>query len=65
MPASYTTIDGDMLDNICFKHYGSATDTITPVYLANPALSAHGPVLHAGITIVLPDVLVSEELSFW
>jgi len=50
------TIDGDMLDVICLHHYGHAHRYVEAVLSANPGLADQGPVLSAGIVIVLPDL---------
>lgn len=52
--ATYTTVDGDMLDHLCWRHYGQEWDTVEIVLAANPGLAALGPVLPAGVTITLP-----------
>lgn len=49
----YMTKDGDMLDAICWKHYG-AESAVVDVLEANPGLADHGPVLPAGVIITLP-----------
>ena len=54
------TIGGDMLDVICLHHYGHAHRYVEAVLNANPGLADQGPVLPAGIIIVLPDL---TELS--
>ena len=50
------TIDGDMLDVICLNHYGHAHRYVEAVLADNPGLADHGPVLSAGIIMVLPDL---------
>ncbi|MBB4267366.1 tail protein X [Roseospira visakhapatnamensis] len=52
--AAYTTVDGDMVDHLCWRHYGQAWGTVEQVLAGNPGLADHGPVLPAGITILLP-----------
>ncbi|MBB4287833.1 tail protein X [Roseospira goensis] len=52
--ATYTTFDGDMLDHLCWRHYGQEWDMVEAVLDANPGLAALGPVLPAGVTITLP-----------
>jgi phage tail protein X len=53
--ATYITKDGDMVDLICFRHYGRTADVTEAVLTANPGLAERGPVLDAGVSIVLPD----------
>jgi len=52
----YRTADGDMLDNICFNHYGASVGMVEQVLKANPGLAAKGPVFVSGIVIMLPDL---------
>lgn len=54
MSTRYVTKDGDMLDALCWKHYGVESAVVT-VLEANPGLADYGPVLPAGIVIALPD----------
>lgn len=65
MTTNYTTVDGDMLDNLCFKHYGAIQGYINRVYEANPELAKHPVALPAGITITFPDVVISKEVNLW
>lgn len=51
----YRTIDGDMVDSICYAYYGSAALSVL-VYEANPGLAERGPILPMGILITLPVV---------
>lgn len=57
MAKNYRTRDGDMLDEICVRHYGLANlnQSIAATLEANPGLAARGPVYPQGITIHLPD----------
>ncbi len=65
----YRTIDGDMLDLICTKHYADAPYNIMQVLEANPGLAAMGPVLPAGVQINLPafeaDAPTTPTLRLW
>ena len=54
--ASYRTRDGDMLDDICFRHYGQSDGMVEQVLDANPGLAGLGPVFASGIVITLPDI---------
>lgn len=57
MASNYRTIDGDMVDAICYRHYGNSRgSTLEAVLTANPGLAARGPVLPAGVDIYLPDI---------
>lgn len=52
----YRTNDGDMLDDICVRHYGSAQGFVELVLDANPGLAERAPKLPAGLVIELLDV---------
>lgn len=51
--AVYLSLAGDVLDAVCFDHYGRE-DTVVRVLEANPGLAQLGPVLPARIAITLP-----------
>lgn len=57
----YRTKDGDVLDQVCAKHYGDAPYSVEDVLAANPGLAAHGPVLSSGILIELPAALETAQ----
>ena len=59
MAQNYICRDGDMLDAICFRHYGRVTGTVEAVLEANPGLAQLGPVYVATTKIVLPDLPTS------
>ncbi len=52
--ARYVTVDGDVLDHICWRHYGQEWTVTEVVLSANPGLADHGAGLPAGIVIHLP-----------
>lgn len=54
-PITLTTTDGDTIDEICHRHYGSTVPT-TAVIEANPHLLAYPVKLPAGLSITLPVV---------
>ena len=58
---SYTTKDGDVLDEICWKYYGSTSGTVEKVLEANRHLAELGSIFAAGIKIILPDLAQEEE----
>ena len=67
MVTIYRSSDGDVLDDICFHHYGQAS-AFTEVLKANPGLAEHGSVFPSGIQIILPDLAPSvnqESVSLW
>ena len=49
----YRTRDGDVLDWICWKHYGATEDVVEAVLDANPHLADRGPVYAAGVIVTL------------
>ncbi|ODC01213.1 hypothetical protein A3197_01635 [Candidatus Thiodiazotropha endoloripes] len=55
----YRSVDGDVLDQVCLRHYGHV-GTVEAVLDANPGLSAVGAVLPAGVEIELPKLPDSE-----
>jgi len=63
----YRTIDGDMVDTICKRHYGTEAQAVA-VYEANPGLAQMGPVLPKGVEINLPETAtepVRELKRLW
>ncbi|MBO6553269.1 MAG: tail protein X [Roseitalea sp.] len=58
---TYTTADGDMLDDICERHYGFHKGTVEAVFAANQNLAAMPPVLPAGIVITLPEITAARD----
>lgn len=56
----YRTKDGDVLDQLCAKHYRDAPYRVEDVLTANPGLASHGPVMASGLLITLPVV---EEIT--
>ena len=68
MSVTISTLDGDFLDELVVQHYGGETSrALNAVLAANPGLAARGPVLPAGITIVLPDLAPADAgvLRLW
>lgn len=51
---TYITQQGDVVDAIALRFYGTKIGTAELVLAANPGLAARGAVLEEGITIVLP-----------
>ena len=56
----YRTKDGDVLDQICAKHYGDAPYRVEDVLAANPGLAAHGPVMASGLHVNVAKVNPSQ-----
>lgn len=61
-----TVVDGDRLDLICWKHYGSLDGCIVETVLdTNPGLAMH-QLLNAGREIQLPTIAPKpREQSLW
>jgi len=61
---TYVTKDGDVLDWICWRHYGSTAPATTEAVLdANYGLAEKGPVFKAGIEIELPALDTTSEIA--
>ncbi|MBM4128243.1 MAG: phage tail protein [Nitrospira sp.] len=54
------TRDGDVLDDLVWRHYGR-NDLIATVLDVNPPLAQLPPVLVAGLLIELPDLPLPTE----
>ncbi|WP_018694453.1 tail protein X [Algicola sagamiensis] len=66
--SQYTTIAGELLDEIVWFHYGVTQGAVEVVLQANPGLADHGPVLPAGVIIKLPDYTppqTSKSIRLW
>ncbi|WP_372069793.1 tail protein X (plasmid) [Tistrella mobilis] len=64
----YRTSDGDVLDLVCWRHYGRV-DVVESVLEANTGLADLGPVYSAGVSIALPDLapepVVQDVVRLW
>jgi len=58
----YRSKDGDVLDDICYRHYASS-DVIVSILDANPHLADLGAVLAGGVIIKLPVLTVPAQAS--
>lgn len=55
--STYTTSDGDVVDEIAWKFYGTRDGrTVERLLEANPGLAARGAELPAGVSITMPDM---------
>jgi phage tail protein X len=61
MPIKYRCSDGDMLDEICHRHYGRSAGTVEAVLKANPGLADKGEIYTVGTVILLPELTASTE----
>jgi phage tail protein X len=70
MPYSeYITKPNDVLDAVCYAHYGVEGNTET-VLVANPSIADYGTHLPEGVVIRLPALqvsapLVAQVVSLW
>ena len=65
---TYVTKDGDVLDAICWKYYGSTTGVVEKVLEANRHLAELGSIFAAGVKIILPDLTLgteAESVKLW
>ncbi|WP_265042254.1 tail protein X [Wolbachia endosymbiont (group B) of Melanostoma mellinum] len=68
MTVHYITRENEMLDYICFKHYGYSSGAVEEVLLKNPGLAEHGSFLPTGLKIRLPRIqeqLKKSKLKVW
>lgn len=61
MPATYTTRENDVLDEIVWRFYGRQDNGLLEAVLeANRGLADYGPELPTGLTIIMPDAPAPE-----
>ncbi|MDG7056551.1 MAG: tail protein X [Wolbachia endosymbiont of Penenirmus auritus] len=68
MTIYYSTKENDMLDYICWKHYGFTSGAVEIVLEENPGLAEYGSFLPAGLKIKLPVIekpLQKSTLKIW
>lgn len=66
--AIYRTRDGDMLDAICWQHYGQQSGAVEQVLEKNPGLAALGPVYAENVLITLPQIakaVAGQTIRIW
>ena len=59
---------GDTVDLICFREFGSSSGFSEQTLALNPGLAAYGPLLPIGLEIQLPDRPQQSDLpmiSLW
>lgn len=60
--ATYTTRDGDLLDEVVWRYYGRQdTGLVERVLESNRGLADYGPALPPGLTINLPAVAEERQ----
>ncbi|KWF94053.1 phage tail protein [Burkholderia diffusa] len=67
MAKTLRTSDGDVLDTLCYRYYGTLQGTVEAVYDANPGLAAMPQPFPAGVEILLPDLGAPrvESVQLW
>lgn len=68
MTIYYSAKENDMLDYICWKHYGFTSGAVEIVLEENPRLAEYGSFLPAGLKIELPIIekpLQKSTLKIW
>ncbi|KWA25352.1 tail protein X [Burkholderia territorii] len=67
MAKTLRTSDGDVLDMLCYRYYGTLQGTVEAVYDANPGLAAMPQPFPAGVEIRLPDLDAPrvESVQLW
>jgi len=63
MAITYRTAQDDMLDLICWRHYGRQSGAAEAVLEVNPGLSDQGPVYPSGVLITLPVLAPAASAS--
>ncbi|MFJ5161101.1 tail protein X [Pantoea sp. NPDC088449] len=61
-------LQGDTVDDICYRHYGRTAQVTEQIYEANHGLASAGPVLPHGYPVDLPDLPdapTSETVNLW
>lgn len=62
--ATYITRDGDTVDWVAWKFYGSTSNRVVETVLdANPGLADYGPELPMNVEITLPDIPKPEQTT--
>ncbi|MCH7275071.1 MAG: tail protein X [Paraburkholderia tropica] len=56
-----TALQGDTLDALCWRHYGSTAGTVEAVLDANPGLAELGAILPLGTVIDMPELNTIEQ----
>ncbi|MGA9701145.1 tail protein X [Pseudomonas sp.] len=61
------TSDGDLLDTLCYQHYGHLNGTVEAVLAANRLLADEPQPLRTGLLITFPDLPepLGEQVQLW
>jgi phage tail protein X len=57
----YRSVQGDTIDLICYKYYGSVPGVIEKVMEANPVLAESGPLIAENTLVLLPEVSAASN----
>ncbi|ETX03579.1 MAG: hypothetical protein ETSY1_46775 (plasmid) [Candidatus Entotheonella factor] len=63
MSSTYRTRQDDVLDWVCWKHYGTTAGAVEAVLDANPGLAEHGPILPGNLVITLPELVTPATVT--
>ena len=64
----YFASENDMVDWICWRHYGRQSGAVEEVYAANQNLAELGSYLPAGTIVLLPELTrddVEQAIRLW
>lgn len=64
----YTSVDGDTVDLICYRHYGRTSGVVELVLKLNRHLENYEAVLPQGVRILLPiidDPKTKQKTKLW
>lgn len=61
------TSDGDVLDTLCYQHYGHLNGTVEAVLAANRLLADEPQPLRSGLLISFPTISepLGEQVQLW
>ncbi len=61
------TSDGDLLDTLCYQHYGHLNGTVEAVLAANRLLADEPQPLRTGLLITFPNIErpTVEQVQLW
>lgn len=63
MATTIRTSDGDILDSLCYVHYGHLAGVVEAVLVANPGLADRPQPFASGVIIVLPELAVQQQAT--
>jgi phage tail protein X len=65
---TYRTKDGDVIDWICWKHYGFTSGAVEEVLKINPKVAEYDGHLPEGLLISLPEInskIAAKQVKLW